>query len=84
MAYTVQEQIELDQQLIRWQKRQLTAVRQRNIDKAFESMNDIERAVWEQVARAESFKDISVLAWDGTACGHEAPGKFCFDQGIRI
>ncbi len=61
MAYTKQEQIEFDQQLKRWKKRQLTAVRQNNIDKAFERMNDIERAVWEQVDRAESYKDISVM-----------------------
>ncbi|MDR2022110.1 MAG: hypothetical protein LBQ71_02385 [Hungatella sp.] len=49
MAYTMQERIELSQQLKRWQKRQLTAIRQNNVDKAFEAMNDIERAVWEQI-----------------------------------
>jgi hypothetical protein len=74
MAYTMQEQIELDQQLKRWQKRQLTAVRQNNVDKAFESMNDIERAVWEQVARAKSYKDISILAWE---TAYKVIPKFC-------
>lgn len=74
MAYTMKEQIELDQQLKRWQKRQLTAVRQNNIDRAFESMNDIERAVWGQVARAESYKDVSVLAWE---TAHKVIPKFC-------
>jgi len=64
MAYTEQEQIELNQQLKRWQKRQLTAVRQNNIDRAFEVMNEIDRAVWERVAKAESHKDVSVLVWD--------------------
>ena len=74
MAYTMQEQIELDQQLKRWQKRQLTAVRQNNIDRAFESMNDIERAVWEQVAKAESYKDISILAWE---TAYKVIHKYC-------
>lgn len=74
MAYTMQEQIELDQQLKRWQKRQLTAVRQNNVDKAFGAMNDIERAVWEQVAKAESYKDISVLAWE---TAYKVIPKYC-------
>lgn len=74
MAYTMQEQIELDQQLKRWQKRQLTAVKQSNVDKAFESMNDIERAVWEQVARAESYKEVSIGAWE---FAEKVIPKFC-------
>ena len=60
----MQEQTEIEHQLKRWQKRQLTAVRQNNIDKAFEAMNNIERAVWKQVARAESYRDLSGLAWE--------------------
>jgi ribosome biogenesis protein Nip4 len=63
MTYTEQEQIKLNEQLKRWQKRQLTAVRQNNIDKAFESMSEIDRAIWEQVARAESYKEVNVLVW---------------------
>lgn len=74
MAYTMQEQIEFNQQLKRWQKRQLTAVRQNNVDKAFEAMNDIERAVWEQVARAESYKDVSVLTWE---MAYKVIPKYC-------
>lgn len=64
MAYTAEEEKELEQQLERWKKRQLTAVRQNHIDRAFESMNDIERAVWEQVAKADSYKNVSVGAWE--------------------
>lgn len=63
MTYTVEEEKELNQQLRRWKKRQLTAVRQNNIDRAFESMIDAERAVWEQIARAESYKEVSNGAW---------------------
>lgn len=54
MAYTKQEEIELNKQLKKWQKRQLTAVGRGDIDVAYNSMNDIDRAVWEQVAKAES------------------------------
>ena len=64
MAYRKQEELELNQQLVRWKKRQLTAVRQNRIDRAFESMNDIDRVVWEQVAKAKTYKDVSVGAWE--------------------
>ena len=63
MAYTKQEEIELNKQLKKWQKRQLTAVGRGDIDVAFNSMNDIDSAVWEQVAKAESYKDVNVIAW---------------------
>lgn len=64
MAYTKQEEVDLNNLLAKWQKRQLTAVRQNKIDFAFEKMNDIERAVWEQVAKAKSYKDVSICAWE--------------------
>lgn len=64
MTYTKQDEIELNQQLARWQKRQLTAVRQNNIDTVFEKMNDIERAVWEQVAKATNHKEVNYIVWD--------------------
>ena len=63
MAYTKQEEIELNKQLKKWQKRQLTAVGRGDIDVAYNSMNDIDRAVWEQVAKAESYKDVNVITW---------------------
>lgn len=74
MAYTVQEQKDLEQQLNRWKKSQLTAVRKNNIDRAFEKMNEIERAVWEQIARAESYKDVSIGAWE---MAYKVIPKFC-------
>lgn len=64
MGYTIEEEKELNQQLARWKKRQLTAVKQNNIDRAFEKMNDIESAVWEKIARAETYKDVNYLVWN--------------------
>lgn len=68
MAYTVEEEKELNKQLRRWKKRQLTAVRQINIDGAFEKMSEAERATWEQIARAESYKEVSNGAWMFAEC----------------
>ncbi len=62
--YTEQESKELNQQLRRWQKRQLTAVKQNNIDKAFESMSEIDRSIWERIAKAETYKDVNYVIWD--------------------
>lgn len=64
MVYTRQEDTELNNQLMLWQKRQLTAVKKNNIDTAFEKMNDIERAVWEQIAKANCHNDVNYLVWD--------------------
>ena len=55
MTYTEQEEKELNQKLKRWQKRQLTAVRQNNIDRAYASMTEIDRSVWERIANAETY-----------------------------
>lgn len=63
MAYTAQEEKELNQQLKRWQKRQLTAVRQNNTDRAFASMTEIDRSIWEKIANAETHKDVNWLVW---------------------
>lgn len=63
MHYTEQEVKELNQQLKRWQKRQLTAVRQDNIDRAFEKMSEIDRSIWKIIANAESHKDVNWLVW---------------------
>ncbi|MBC8580852.1 hypothetical protein [Zhenhengia yiwuensis] len=63
MTYTEQEEKELNQKLKRWQKRQLTAVRQNNIDRAYASMTDIDRSVWERIASAETYKDVNWLIW---------------------
>lgn len=62
--YTEQEDKDLNQQLKRWKQRQLTAVKGNKVDKAFELMNDIDRAVWEKIANAESHKDVNWLVWD--------------------
>lgn len=63
MAYTEQEEKEFNQQLKRWQKHQLTAVRQSNIDRSYESMSEIDRSVWEKIANAETYKDVNWLVW---------------------
>lgn len=63
MTYTEQEEKELNQKLKRWQKRQLTAVRQNNIDRAYASMTEIDRSVWERIANAETYKDVNWLVW---------------------
>lgn len=55
---------ELNKQLKRWQKRQLTAVRQNNTDEAFDRMTEIDRSIWKQIANAKSHKDVNWLAWD--------------------
>lgn len=64
MKYTEQEEKELNQQLEKWKKKQLTAVRQNYIDNAFERMNEIDRSVWEIIAKANSYKDVSWLVWE--------------------
>lgn len=64
MAYTQQEQIKLNKQLKKWQERQLKAVKKNNIDKAFECMSEIDRAVWEKVANAETYKDVNWIVWN--------------------
>ena len=74
MAYTRQEDTELNNQLVRWQKRQLTAVRKNNIDTAFEKMNDIERAVWENIAKATRHEEVNYLVWD---MAEDVISKYC-------
>lgn len=76
MAYTRQEdkETELNNQLVRWQKRQLTAVRQNNIDTAFEKMNDIERAIWENIAKATTYKEVSYVVWN---MAEKVISKYC-------
>ena len=63
MAYSEQEERELNQQLRRWQKRQLTAVKQDNIDRAFDKMTEIDCSIWKIIANAESHKNVNWLVW---------------------
>ena len=63
MKYTEQEEKELNKQLKKWQEKQLKAVRKNNFDYACERMNDIDRSIWEMVAKAETYKDISWIVW---------------------
>lgn len=63
-TYTKQEEKEFNKQLKRWQEKQLTAVRQRNIDEAYDSMNEIDSRIWEVIANAESYKDVNWIVWD--------------------
>lgn len=72
--YTEQEEKELNHQLRRWKKQQLTAVRQDKIDIAFESMTEIDRAIWEMIARADSHKDVNWLVWDNA---ERVISKYC-------
>ena len=53
----------MNQQLKKWQERQLKAVRQNYIDNAFERMNDIDRSVWRIIAKANTYKDVNWLVW---------------------
>ncbi|WP_167955102.1 hypothetical protein [Anaerosporobacter faecicola] len=64
MAYTEQENIKLNNQLKKWQEKQLRAVKRNNIDNAFAKMNDIERLVWEQIAIAETHNEVNYLVWN--------------------
>lgn len=63
-TYTKQEEREFNKQLERWQKRQLTAVRQRNIDEAYDAMDEIDSRIWEVIANAESYKDVNCIVWN--------------------
>ena len=72
--YTEKEEMELNAQLNRWKRRQLTAVRQKNIDTAFERMSDWERSVWEIIAKAESHKDVNYYVWN---LAENVISKFC-------
>lgn len=49
--YTQSEEKELNAQLKKWQKRQLTAVRQNYFDYVCEIMTETERATWEGIAQ---------------------------------
>lgn len=74
LRYTDQEEIELNKLLKKWQKRQLVAIKKNNIDTVFESMNEIDRRVWEVIANANSYKDINHIAW---GMAEKVIGKYC-------
>lgn len=74
MTYTEQEVKELNQQLARWKKRQLTAVRQNNVDRAYAQIHEIDRAVWEKVAKAETYKDVNPIVWE---MAEKVISKYC-------
>ena len=63
MAYSKDEEIDLNKQLAKWQKKQLGLVKKGLFDNEC-PLNEYERVVWEQVANAESYKDVSILAWN--------------------
>lgn len=64
MKYTEQEEKELNKQLKMWQNKQLKAAKGNNFDSACEKMHDAELSVWEIVAKAESYKDVSWGVWE--------------------
>lgn len=64
MNYTIEEEKELNNQLKKWQNKQLRAVRRNNFDNVCENMNDIDMSIWEIIARAKSHKDISPIVWN--------------------
>lgn len=74
MKYTEQEEKELNQQLKRWQKRQLTAIKGNNVDKAFDNMIELERAVWEKIANAGSHRDVNWVVWENA---ERVISKYC-------
>ena len=63
MRYTEQEERELNQQLMIWQKWQITAVRQNNTDRAFDKMTEIDRAIWKKIANADTHRDVNWIVW---------------------
>lgn len=63
MRYTEQEERELNHQLRRWQKRQITAVRQNNTDSVFDKMTEIDKAIWEKIANADTHRDVNWGVW---------------------
>lgn len=64
VAYTKQEEIELNKQLKKWQEKQLKAVRKNNWERAANQMTEIDRRIWEVVANAETHKDVNYIVWD--------------------
>ena len=65
MAYSVQEEKELNQELQKWQRKQLRAVQKgENIDKAYERMSELDRKVWEIIANAKTHKDVNWIVWN--------------------
>ena len=64
MGYTEKEENELNTQLKKWQDKQIRAVRRKNFDYACERMQSGDMSVWKIIANAESYKDVSVGAWD--------------------
>lgn len=68
MNYTIEEERELNNQLKKWQDKQLRAVRRNNFDNACKNMRDADRSIWEIIARAKSYKDISPFVWGQAEC----------------
>lgn len=65
MGYSVQEEKELNQELQKWQRKQLRAVQKgENIDKAYERMSELDRKVWEIIANAKTHKDVNWIVWN--------------------
>ena len=64
MIYTEKENKALNAQLHRWQRKQLTAVKQPYIDDAFSLMTDLDARVWELIPKAETHKDVNWLVWE--------------------
>lgn len=64
MEYTKKEEKELNDQLKKWQDKQIKAVRRKNFDYACERMHPGDMSVWKIIANAKSYKDVSVSAWD--------------------
>lgn len=75
MAYhTENEEKELNAQLKKWQKRQLTAARQNYFDYVCEIMTETERAIWAGIAKAKSYKDVNWLMWN---LAYDVIDKYC-------
>ena len=63
MAYSKKEELGLNKQLAKWKEKQIRLVKNGLFDNEC-PLNDYERAVWEQVAKAKTYKDVSILAWN--------------------
>ena len=84
MGYSIQEENELNNQLKKWQDKQIKAVRRKNFDYACEKMHPGDMSVWEIIANAESYKDVSNGAWDQAERVVDLPESAYFQHPLNL
>lgn len=63
MSYSAKEEADLNRQLAKWKAKQIRLVKKGLFDNEC-PLNEYERAVWEKVANAKTYKDVPILAWN--------------------